>query len=280
MNNSTQPILVLGATGKTGSRIVQRLTDRGVPVRLGSRAEEIPFDWQDDSTWAQLLAGTRAVYVAYQPDLAIPEARAHIQKLVDLAVAAGVERLVLLSGRGEEEAEQCEQIVQQAPLSWTILRCSFFAQNFSEGLFLESVLAGALMLPVNDTVQEPFIDIDDVADVAVAALTENGHAGQIYELTGADLLTFAEAVAIIGQAAAREVHFIAVPMDDYKAGMKAANYPDDFIWLAEYLFNILMDGRNAHLTDGVQRALGRAPRGFADYARTAAQSGVWQAQEA
>lgn len=268
-------ILVLGATGKTGRRIVQRLAARNIPVRLGSRSAEISFDWEDETTWQAAVQGVRAVYIAYQPDLAIPGAVERVQKLVDLAVNAGVERLVLLSGRGEEEAERCEQVVQASGVEWTVVRCSFFAQNFSEGIFLNDVMSGEVALPVGD-VREPFVDVDDIADVATAALTEDGHAGQLYELTGPDLLSFAEAVQIIGEATGREVRFVQVPLAAYVEGMEAAGLPDGVIWLVNYLFTTVMDGRNAHLTDGVQRALGREPRSFATYAANAAAASVWR----
>ncbi len=273
--NDNDKILVLGATGKTGRRIVQRLAARNIPVRLGSRSAEIPFDWDNDTTWQAAVQGVRAIYIAYQPDLAIPGAVEQVQKMVDLAVESGVERLVLLSGRGEEEAERCEQVVQASGVDWTIVRCSFFAQNFSEGIFLNGVQAGEVALPVGD-VREPFVDVDDIADVATAALTEDGHTGQLYELTGPDLLTFAEAVQIIGEVAGREVHFVQVPLEAYMDGMKAAGLPDGVIWLVNYLFTTVMDGRNAHITDGVPRALGRAPRSFTTYAADAAADGVWQ----
>ncbi|MGH2671222.1 MAG: SDR family oxidoreductase, partial [bacterium] len=179
----SKPILVIGGTGKTGRRIADRLTERGVPVRVASRSTTPTFDWTDESGWAAALAGTRAAYIAYQPDLAFPGAPEAITRVSELAKAAGVEKLVLLSGRGEEAAEVCERIVQAAGLKWTIVRCSWFNQNFSENFLLESVRAGEIALPAGDAV-EPFVDADDIADVAVAALTEDGHDSEIYELTG------------------------------------------------------------------------------------------------
>lgn len=269
--------LILGANGKTGRRIVERLTARNVPIRLGSRSADLPFDWEDDTTWEPALQGVSAVYIAYQPDLAIPGAVERVQKLVDLAVAAGVQRLVLLSGRGEEEAQRCEQVVQQSGVAWTIVRCSFFAQNFSEGIFMEGVLAGEIVLPVG-AVREPFVDVDDIADVATAALTEPGHAGQLYELTGPQLLTFAEATAEIARAANRPIQFVNVPVEAYKQGLRDAGLPDDVIWLIDYLFTTVMDGRNAYVSDGVKRALGREPRDFATYAQQVASTGVWNTE--
>ncbi|NDJ78623.1 MAG: NAD(P)H-binding protein [Chloroflexi bacterium] len=275
--NNQHKVLVLGATGKTGRRIVQRLAARSVPIRIGSRSAELPFDWENDATWAPALQGIHAVYIAYQPDLAIPGTVDRIQRFVNTAVEVGVQRLVLLSGRGEEEAERCEQVVQQSGVEWTIVRCSFFAQNFSEGIFLDSVLSGEVVLPVGD-VREPFVDVDDIADVATAALIEDGHAGQLYELTGPRLLTFAEAVAEIAQATGRTIRFVSVPVESYTRGLRDMGLPEDVIWLIDYLFSTVMDGRNEYLTDGVQRALGREPRDFATYAQQVAHTGLWNTE--
>src|SRR5215472_7809728 len=96
--------LVLGGTGKTGRRVADRLRRAAVPVRLGSRRAEPPFDWDDRATWDPALKGVTAAYVAYQPDLAAPGALDTVQAFFAQAVAGGIERLVLLSGRGEAEA--------------------------------------------------------------------------------------------------------------------------------------------------------------------------------
>ena len=195
---NTNTILVIGSTGKTGKRVATRLTDRGIDVRHGSRSSATPFDWEKPSTWAPALDGVTAVYVTYSPDLAVPGSVEAITELVALAVAAGVRRLVLLSGRGEEEAERAEDVVRASGAEWTIVRATWFAQNFSEGNFADDVAAGVVALPVGD-VLEPFVDADDIADVAVAALTEDRHVGQTYELTGPRLLTFADAVSEIAR---------------------------------------------------------------------------------
>ena len=271
MNATT---LVLGGTGKTGGRIIERLTTRGVDVRVGSRSADIPFDWTDRSTWPAALAGVRRVYVSYYPDLAIPGAVDAVTALTEAAREAGVERLVLLSGRGEEEAQAAEKVVQDSGLEWTIVRCAWFNQNFDENYLLEPILAGEVPLPAGD-VPEPFVDADDIADVAVAALTEDGHVGEMYELTGPRLLTFAEAIAEIAEATGREIAFVPVPLDAYSAALEEEGLPADVAWLIGYLFREVLDGRNASLSDGVQRALGREPKDFTDYARDAAAGGVW-----
>ena len=247
--------LVLTASGKTGRRVAERLEARGVPIRRGSRSGKIPFEWNDPTTWEPALADVQAAYVVYTPDLAVPAAPPAIRDLTQLAVRSGVKKLVLLSGRGEEEAQRCERIVQDSGADWTIVRASWFSQNFSEGAFLDLVVGGEVALPAG-SVAEPFIDADDIADVAVAALTENGHDGQVYEVTGPRLLTFAEAVAEIAEAAARPIRYVQIPQDAFVAGLTQAGLPADYIELLKYLFTTVLDGRNEHLTDGVQRALG------------------------
>jgi len=270
------PVLVLGATGKIGRRVLERLRAQGIAVRAGSRAAQPRFDWDDRSTWAPALAGAPAAYVPFSPDLAVPGAAETVAAFAALAVASGTRRLVLVSGRGEAGAERAERALQESGVAeWTIVRCSWFNQNFSESYLLDSVLDGEVALPVGD-VAEPFVDADDIADVAVAALTRDGHAGCLYELTGPRLLTFPDAVAEIGAAAGRRVGFVSVSMDDYASAASAAGVPDDYLWLLRYVFEETLDGRNASLGDGVRLALGRAPRDFADYARDVAATGAWR----
>ena len=270
---TTKPTLVLGGTGKTGRRVVERLGARGISTRVGSRSGEPPFDWEHQATWARALDGVRSVYVSHYLD-ALPGAAAAVGSFAELAVKSGIPRLVLLSGRGEEEAERVEQAVRDSGAELTILRSTWFAQNFSENYWLEEILSGELALPAGE-MPEPFVDADDIADVAVAALTDDRHIGQVYELTGPRLLTFADAVNEIGQAAGREIRYVPVSLEDYAAAAAQQGVPGDVIALLTYLFTEVLDGRNAHLADGVQRALGREPRDFSDYARDAAATGVW-----
>ncbi len=277
MNNATRSeglTLVLGGTGKTGRRVVERLASRGVPTRVASRSANPSFDWRDRSGWDAVLDGVTAAYVSYAPDLAIPGATDAVRAFVERAVERGVQRVVLLSGRGEKEAQLCERIVQRAGIEWTVVRASWFNQNFSEGEFLDMVLAGEITLPAGE-VGEPFVDVDDIADVAVAALTEDGHDGQVYELTGPRLLTFAQAVDEIARATRREIKYVQIPPEAFAAGIAESGAPDDIAWLLDYLFSTVLDGRNAHVCDGVNRALGRKPTDFAEYSRRIAASGAW-----
>jgi uncharacterized protein YbjT (DUF2867 family) len=270
----TQETLVLGGTGKTGRRVVQRLRARGVPTRIGSRSGEPRFDWEDRSTWAPVLEGVRSAFVSYYPDLALPGAVETVGSFAELAVESGVPRLVLLAGRGEPEAEQAEHAVRESGADLTIVRSTWFAQNFSEDYWVDGIRGGELALPAGD-VPEPFVDADDIADVAVAALTDDRHIGELYELTGPRLLTFADAVDEIAEAVGRDIHYVPISLDDFAAAAAAQDAPAEIIELLTRLFGEVLDGRNAHLTDGVQRALGREPRDFSEYARDAAATGVW-----
>jgi uncharacterized protein YbjT (DUF2867 family) len=266
--------LILGGTGKTGRRVAARLWDRGLPVRLGSRSGAPPFDWTDPESWPAAVQGVGAAYVSYYPDLAAPGAVDAVRAFTTLAVSSGVSRLVLLSGRGEPEARRCERLVQESGAEWTVVRASWFSQNFSESYLLEPLLAGEVALPAGD-VGEPFVDADDIADVAVAALTEEGHAGQVYELTGPRLWTFADAVAEIARVTRRDIRYVQVPIDAYAAALASAQLPPELVTLVTYLFTEVLDGRNASVADGVACALGRPPRDFADYVRDTAATGVW-----
>ncbi|MDF2694187.1 MAG: hypothetical protein K0S65_2570, partial [Labilithrix sp.] len=217
----------------------------------------------------------QAVYLAYAPDLAVPGAAENIRPFAKLAAELGVRRIVLLSGRGEPGVLPSERAVQDSGCEWTILRCAWFSQNFSEGHLLEPVLSGEVAFPAG-TMAEPFIDCDDIADVAIAALTETRHVGQIYELTGPRLLTFAEATAAIGDAAHRSVRYVPISSADYEAALVAEHVPADLAKFLVELFTHVLDGHNAHVTDGVERALGRKPRDFDLYARDAAAAGAWR----
>jgi uncharacterized protein YbjT (DUF2867 family) len=188
------------------------------------------------------VAGVDKVYLTYYPDLAVPGSVDAVSTLTELAKDAGVSRLVLLSGRNEAEAEKAERVVVASGLDWTIVRCAFFAQNFNEGAWLDEVLAGTVSLPV-DHVQEPFVYVDDIAEE-------------------------------IGAAAGRDINFVSVPVEDYTAMLTEFGLPQDFIWLLNHLFTEVL-GSKVQLGDGVQRALGREPRDFTDYARETAATGVW-----
>jgi len=272
MKNS--PILIIGKNGKTGGRVNQRLQALGYATRAVSRSTTPAFDWEDRSTWRSAIAGVRAVYVTYQPDLAVPNAEADMKAFVQIADEVGLDHVVLLSGRGEEGAERAEEILKDSGISWNIVRASWFAQNFSESFMLEGILAGELVLPADDTV-EPFIDVDDIADVVVASLTQPGLRNKLFEVTGPRAMTFAQCIAEISEATGYQVKYSSVPIDAYINALKEQGAPEDLQWLLHELFTVVFDGRNSSVMSGVEEALGRPATDFKTFLQKAVQSGVW-----
>ncbi len=270
----TKNMLVLGGKGKTGRRVAERLSKLGHNVRIGSRTENPPFDWENPETWANVLEGIDMAYITFQPDLAVPGAAKAIEELAAMAVSAGLKKLVLLSGKGEKEAEHCEQIVKSSGVNWVIVRASWFNQNFSESFFLPPILAGQVALPKSE-VLVPYIDADDIADVVVSALLDDKHIGKTYQLTGPRQLTFEQATKEIAKAAARDIQFNAISMDQYIAMLKEFKLPDNYIWLVNYLFTEVLVDSNSEITHDVELVLGRKAKDFSEYARETALSGVW-----
>lgn len=268
-------ILILGATGKTGKRIARSLQNLQVPIRLGSRNENPSFNWDEPGNWQDVLAGIEKVYITFQPDLAVPQSIEKIKLFTETAKANNVKKLVLLSGRGEKEAQACEQIVIQSGLQWTILRASWFMQNFSESFLLDSIVNSEVVLPTVKA-SEPFVDADDIADVAVKVLTEPDHSTKIYELTGPELLSFETAVSTIARALNRKISYTAIGMDEYVAALKSYQLPEDFIWLIKYLFSEVLDGRNQWLSTDIQNLLGRRPATFEEYVTKTAKTEIWK----
>ncbi len=273
---SQLPMLIIGGAGKTGSRVNTLLQARGIATRLVSRSTAIPFDWSRPETWSVPLDGVSKAYVTYQPDLAVEGATEAITELSRLAREKGLERVVLLSGRGEPGAQRAEAALQASGIPWTNVRASWFNQNFSEGYLIDGVLAGEVALPAG-AVPEPFIDADDIADVVVAALTDERHANRLYEVTGPRALTFAEAVSEIAAAVGRPIRYMEISPEEFATGLRQAGVPDDVVGLLDELFTVVLDGRNSQVMRGVEEALGRPARDFTDYVRAAATTGVWRA---
>ncbi|MGI5120642.1 NAD(P)H-binding protein [Marinactinospora thermotolerans] len=261
-------VLVLGGSGKTGRRVTEALRRRGARPRPASRSGGHRFDWYDEETWEPALAGVEAVYLV---DAQSADAAERMRAFARLAVDGGARRLVLLSSRdlwmiGDPALLTVEQAVQDSGAEWTLLRPSWFSQNFTEAWFMaEGIAAGELRQPTGDGL-DPFIDAEDIAEVAVAALLDDGHAGQAYELTGPRLLSFGDAVAEIARATGRDIGYVPVTEEEYAKEMARRGVAAEEIEQFIMLFGRIRRGANAYLADGVQRALGREPRDFADYA--------------
>ncbi len=270
----THRIFLTGGTGKTGRRVANRLKRQNIDVRIGSRSATPAFDWDDQSNWDTHLAGATAAYITHAPDVALPGALEQVEHFMTNALKHGVKRLVLLSGRGEDAAVKAENSLKASGADWTIVRASWFAQNFSEGLFAPNIAEGTVLFP-RDGMLEPFIDADDIADIVTAALTDDRHIGQLYEVTGPRLMTFRQAFAEIAAVTGRPIHYVPVEIDEYLAAVRHAGVPDMYVSLLEILTREVLDGRNANTTDGVERALGRPATDFATFVAKAAAAGAW-----
>lgn len=270
----SHPILIIGKNGKTGSRVNQLLQGLGYSTRAVSRSSTPSFDWEDQSTWQAVLEGTRSAYITFQPDLAIPSARQTIQEFVDLAKELGLKHLVLLSGRGEDGAKKAEQVLQNSGLTWNIIRASWFAQNFSESFMLEGIISGHLALPAGDIV-EPFVDVDDIAEVTVAALTRPELNNRLFEVTGPRAITFADCVREISNAAGYPIKYTTIPIDTFIGSLAEQGIPEEMQWLLRELFTEVLDGRNSQVMTGIEEALGRPANDFRDYIHKVNFTGNW-----
>ena len=272
MNNN---ILVIGGTGKTGRRVVEQLKSKGIEPRVGSRSASPSFDWNHKDTWVHALNGIEKMYVTYYPDLAVPGAKEAIESLTYLAKELGVKKMVLLSGKGEIEAEACEKIVMNSGMDYTIVRASWFNQNWSESFFLEPIISGEVALPMAD-VLIPFVDANDIAEVATTVLLDDSYNGEIIEVTGPELITFKYIINTISKASNRDLNFHEVTLEQYVDGMKQMNVPNDVVWLIDYLFShVLTNPKNQQVVNDIERILGRKAKTFLEYAQETAKTGIW-----
>lgn len=268
-------ILVIGGTGKTGRRVVEGLKQQNHNVRIGTRSNDPAFDWEDPSTFRGALKGMDRAYIVYYPDLAVPGAKEAISALTEAAKQEGLEKIVLLSGKGEKEAEACEAIVVNSGLNYTLVRASWFNQNFSESFLLEPVLAGNVALPMPEAAI-PFVDVDDIADVVTKVLLDDSYNGQLITVTGPRQLTFQDVVEEIAYGTGREISYEPISLEEYKMVMQAAGLPADYVWLLQYLFKeVLGNPENQDVSDDVEKVLGRKATDFREYVKKTADTGIW-----
>jgi uncharacterized protein YbjT (DUF2867 family) len=268
-------ILVIGGTGKTGRRVVEKLNQQNQNVRIGTRSSSPAFDWNDSSTYVNALKGMDKAYIVYHPDLDIPGAKEAIRSLAKVAKNEGVKKVVLLSGKGEREAELCEQIVMHSGMEYTIVRASWFMQNFSESFFLDPILSGHVELPKSEA-KVPYVHTDDIASVVVEALLHEAHNGHIYQLTGPGTLTFPEVIDAIAKVSGREIKYTPCSLKQYIGSLEGLGVSDDYIWLLDYLFSNVLDAPGNNIVTGdVEKVLGRKPIDFNAYAEETVKTGVW-----
>jgi uncharacterized protein YbjT (DUF2867 family) len=275
----TENILVIGGTGKTGRRVAKNLSQLGHNVRIVGRKTEPAFDWENQETYAGALKGIDRAYIVYYPDLAVPGSRDAITALTKKALEAGLEKVVLLSGKGETEAEACEEIVANSGINYTLVRASWFNQNFSEGAFLDFVLNGVVALPMPEA-EIPFVDADDITDVVSKVLLDDSYNGQTITVTGPQKRTFEEVVEIMAEASKKTIQFVPISIDEFKEGMRQAGLPDSYVWLFSYLFKeVLGNPDNQEISYDIEKVLGRKAIDFTEYAAKVAATGAWDPVE-
>jgi len=268
-------IAVIGGNGKTGRRVVQNLENLNQNVFVPSRKGSIKFDWEDRSTYATALEGMDRAYIVYYPDLAVPGAKEDIKAFTDAALEAGLEKVVLLSGKGEVEAERCEEIVAQSGLNYTLVRASWFNQNFTESFLLDPILAGHVALPMPEA-EIPFVDAQDIADVVTKVLLEDSFNGKTFEITGSRKLRFRDVVEEVSLATGRAINYEPISIEAYREAMKNAGLPDGYVWLFSYLFQeVLGNAENQTISNDIEEVLGRIARDFSEFAEEMAQTGIW-----
>jgi uncharacterized protein YbjT (DUF2867 family) len=243
--------LLLGGTGKVGRRLAAVLREQGQDVRVASRGDsgDVRFDWHDESTWPAALAGVDGVFIV-GPGSATdwsPKLRA----LLMTAHEAGVRNAVLLSARGVEFHPEgavalAEQVLREGPLAWTILRPTHFAQNFTEAMFVPDA-AGEVRAPVADA-RHPFVDVQDIAEVAAAALTDPAHDGKI---SGPEAIAFADAAQAVGGT------YVPEPRETHIAALRAAGTPEGYVTWRMAMLDGIARGDDAYISNGVHETLGR-----------------------
>lgn len=274
----TKPTLIIGKHGKTGRRVEALLNAAGMESRGVSRSTQPAFDWEQPDTWLEAMEGCDRAYVSFQPDLAIPPAQIAIKEFIRLAKESGIKHIVLMSGRGEQGAQQAEQQLMHSGLTWNVVRASWFNQNFSEGFLIEGIRAGQVALPAGQ-INEPFIDADDIAEVAFHCLTRPELHNQLFEITGPELLTFEKCVSMIADATEQPIAFVPITTKDLLEGLKQQGLPEDVLWLMNELFTHVMDGRNSYVTQDVEKVLGRPAKRFEEYVSKTVSEGSWLHEE-
>ncbi len=271
----TENIVVIGGTGKTGRRVVKNLKEAGYNVRAVGHSTTPALDWEKPETYDAVLEGMDRAYIVYYPDLAVPGSKEAITTLTEKAKKAGLQKVVLLSGKGETEAEACEQIVANSGLDYTLVRASWFNQNFSEGAFIDFVLDGVVALPMPEA-RIPFVDANDIADVVSKVLVDDAYNGQTITVTGPEMRTFEEVVGIMAKACNRELQYVPISIEEFKDGMRKAGLPDSYVWLFGYLFKeVLGNPDNQEISYDVEKVLGRKAIDFTEYAEQVAATGAW-----
>jgi uncharacterized protein YbjT (DUF2867 family) len=270
-------VLVLGGTGKTARRLVPLLRERGVRARPASRHPQgdgaVRFDWDDRATWDPALEGADRVYLV--PPALDPAPDRQMIPFLERAAAAGVRRAVLLSALGVEQGPEVGQRAVELALPGSIpdsviLRPTWFMENLSEGLFAPPIVAADTIALPGGEAPYALVAAGDIAAVAAAALTEDGHAGAAYPITGPEALTHAEVAEQVGAARGRPVRYVDADPDDFRAQLEAGGVHPGYVALLTRLFEAGRAGAASAVHGTVERVTGRPATSFAEFAKEAA----------
>jgi uncharacterized protein YbjT (DUF2867 family) len=275
---SNSPILVVGATGKTGRRVSNLLQKHGFDVRAVSRKSKIPFDWDDSSTWSRALEGVHTVYIVH-PGLGSKEAAEQVGAFAKAASKEGVSKAVLAStpDDGSEFSQSmrtAEKYLTAAGLALTSLRLRWFFQNFSEDFLLQPVLSGKLRLPAG-LGKEAFVDADDIAEVALAALTDDRHNGKLYDLTGPRTLSFSDIAEEITRGPGHKVQYDPHEPGAFLAEQLDNGVPADWAYTLCAMYQDIATGRLNSVSSDIEQVLGKPARDFSEFASHMAKEKTW-----
>lgn len=270
-------IFVTGASGNVGSAVVDCLRVRQIPVRIGSRRlnsipaqdgiETVQFNFQDASTYQSAIQGCKAIFLLRPP--AIADTRSTLNPFVDIARSEGVQQIVFISVAGAADNplvphHAVEQHLKQKT-DWTILRPGFFAQNLGDAYRDDIVQDDRIFVPAGAG-RVAFIDVRDLAEVAVNALTNPSlHQAQIYTLTGAEALTFTEVTSILSEEMGRTIVYEPASVPGYCSHLLRRRMPFAQVLVQTILHVGLRFGQAETVDDTLEKILGHRPHTMRDY---------------
>lgn len=274
------PILVTGALGNVGGEIVKESLAQGIPVRaadvdltalnslFGERVEAIEFDFTRPETHKPAFDSVKKMFLMRPPH--ISNVKKHMFPAINVALAAGIEHVVFLSLIGIEQNERVphykvERYIKASGMAYTFLRASFFMQNLSGTHKSEIRENDEIFVPVGKG-NTSFIDVRDIAAVALKAMTEPGHENLAHELTGPEALDYYQVADILSEVLGRKITYRnpSIPAFVWKTLQRGK--PLGLTLIMSYLYTQTKYGMSAKVTEDVEKILGRIPISLKQFA--------------